>query len=158
MLVLFIILSFTSCIYLLFEYKKHLNTKKLLTQANTINNATPIKELATDFKNFIEGVDGKLSLEAIIALKRLENFSQEMDTYSKKTIDTENYNLFVKEMNFSKNDYARLRIVKRWLKKFRFSQKDQTTIICNLMKQDYYSDNLYRIFEKENDKWIKKAL
>ena len=120
-------------------HNKHVETLKLLEEAQRNTYSTPIKELAANFRDFVEGVDGKVSPEVEAAIKKLEA-GEEIKTLppavlgseTRPYMDGEMWKLFWDEYTDESFGDDAIRLVKHWGKKFKFTTKQQIRITKEL--------------------------
>ena len=120
-------------------HNKHVQTLKLLEEAQRNTYSTPIKELASNFRDFVEGVDGKISPEVEAAIKKLEqseapkvlppaNPAPKVESNGRPMLQGEMWDLFCEEFKQENFGDEAIELVKHWGKKFRFSIKQQVKI------------------------------
>ena len=149
-MLLFVVIANIILAVALVKTKQRLrSTQKLLDDAYRNTHATPIKELAANFRDFVEGIDGKVSPEVEEAIKKLEE-SEGMKALPapksgtaavkpknkpKKRVDSrpvmssEVWNLFAIDMNASGECEEKVEVVRRWGKKYIFPLDSQVQII-----------------------------
>lgn len=135
--------------------REELKAQKLLN-----SNATPVKELAADFRSFVESVDGKVSPEVDEAIKQLEG-SIEIKSSSllvdkklaikprRSIIMGPVYDLFMNEFVAGEDDWERYTIIERWGKKWLFPLKRQVELVIYFDDADYRED-LREYFDKHH--------
>lgn len=108
-------------------------SKKTLPEPKTY---IPIEELASEFRSFIESINGKLTKEDEDFIKQLEGHKSNtklLTTNSQKrpVMGDEAYNLMCQDWKVEDHDYKSMfeRVIKRWGSKYIFTLKQQQAFI-----------------------------
>lgn len=113
-------------------HNKHVETLKLLEEAQRNTYSTPIKELTANFRDFVQSIDGKVSPEVEEAIKKLETEEVKMlpaASNGRPVIDKENWKLFWGEFDDEQYTTEALKVLKYWGEKFTFSLEQQSKIV-----------------------------
>jgi hypothetical protein len=164
-LLIWAIVATTGWISWYLDSEELVKTKKLLEEARATTYSTPVKELAADFRNFVEGVDGKVSPEVEAILKKIEAneevkalpepiprsrivISGQVNTDTRPYIDDDTWELFWEDYRNEDFDEYSVKLVKTWGNRFRFSIAQQVEILNGLdfsdyraMLRDYFATN-----------------
>ena len=133
-------------------------TKKLLEAAQ--NTSTPIKELTSNFRDFVQSIDGHVSPEVDAAIKKLEEEQKPKllpppaPAKSKKTqravISVGVWNLFVADFKAAEDSDEKISVIRRWGKRYIFTLKEQVELVSIKTFDDYEREELREYFEEDH--------
>lgn len=149
-------------------FRKYRQTNNVLNHTLQNYHATPLKELVSNFREFVQGVDGRVSPEIDTALKQLEAHHENkaievkpidgvislVKGINKISIPDNNiWKLMLADINLENDDEKKVEVILRWGSNYHFNANWQMSIL-NMFplfnSQQAYRNKLRKYFDKNH--------